>query len=100
MPCALLAACIPLIYHSRLCNQEVNTRVSDALTQVFSATKLNLLSENGQFIAVDELFSGKWRQYERRPDSFAEVQAKLAKFAGEAAINRGEHLVECLQGMR
>ncbi|EKM56901.1 uncharacterized protein PHACADRAFT_254278 [Phanerochaete carnosa HHB-10118-sp] len=54
-------------------------------------------TQSGQFFAVDELFSGRWRQFERRPDSFAEVQAKLARFAGEAAINRGERLVECLQ---
>ena len=46
---------------------------------------------------MDELFPGRWRQYQQRPDSFAEQQAKFARLAGEAALDRGEHLVECLQ---
>ena len=53
---------------------------------------------SGQYFAVDELFPGRWRQYERRPDSFAEQQAKFARLTGEAALDRGEHLLECLQG--
>lgn len=56
-----------------------------------------LPTESGQFFAVDELFPGRWRQYERRPDSFAEQQAKCARLAGEAAVDRGEYLIECLQ---
>ena len=46
---------------------------------------------------MDELFPGRWRQYEQRPDSFAEQQVKFARLAGEAALDRGEHLLECLQ---
>ncbi|KAI0691861.1 hypothetical protein BC835DRAFT_1359567 [Cytidiella melzeri] len=52
---------------------------------------------NGSFFSVEELFSGKWRQYDQRPDSFAEQQAKLARLATELAIDRGEHLRECMQ---
>ena len=47
---------------------------------------------------MDEIFPGRWRQYQRRPDSFAELQVKFARIAGEAAVDRGEYLVECLQG--
>ena len=59
----------------------------------FSHAALN----SGLFFAVDELFPGRWRQYEQRPDSFAEQQAKFARIGGEAALDRGEHLLECLQ---
>lgn len=52
---------------------------------------------NGQVFSVDELFPGRWRQFEQRPDSFAEQQAKFAKIAGDAALDRGERLEECLQ---
>ena len=52
----------------------------------------------GQFLSLDELFPGRWRKYERRPDSFAEHQATLAKSAAEESIDRGERLLECLQG--
>ena len=55
------------------------------------------MTANGLVFAVDELFPGRWRSLEPRPDSFAEQQAKFAKIAGEAALDRGEHLLECLQ---
>lgn len=54
----------------------------------------------GLFFAFEELFPGKWRQYDQRPDSFAESQATLARIANEFAIDRGERLIECLQGQR
>ncbi|GJE86693.1 fungal specific transcription factor domain-containing protein [Phanerochaete sordida] len=52
---------------------------------------------NGQFFHVDELFHGRWRAYERRPDSFSEEQARRAKTATEEAVDLGDRLVECLQ---
>ena len=52
----------------------------------------------GLFCAFEELFTGKWRQFDQRPDSFAESQATLARMANEVAIDRGEHLLECIQG--
>lgn len=52
---------------------------------------------SGQFLAFDELFPGRWRKYERRPDSFAELQAAFAKRTAEESIDRGERLLECLQ---
>ncbi|KAJ3530808.1 hypothetical protein NM688_g7659 [Phlebia brevispora] len=52
---------------------------------------------NGQFLVLDELFPGRWRQLDQRPDTFAEQQVKYAKLVGDAALDRGEHLVEDLQ---
>lgn len=52
---------------------------------------------SGQLLAFDELFPGRWRKYERRPDSFAELQAAFAKRTAEESIDRGERLLECLQ---
>ncbi len=71
-------------------------QVSTSLKDIFVLLR-PLSSANGQFFAVDELFPGRWRQLEQRPDSFAEQHAKYAKLAGEAALDRGEHLLECLQ---
>lgn len=47
---------------------------------------------------IEELFTGKWRQFDQRPDSFAESQATFARIANEVAIDKGEHLLECIQG--
>lgn len=55
------------------------------------------LTGSGEYFTVEELFPGRWRDYEQRPDSFAEQHAKFARIAGEAALDRGEHLLECLQ---
>ncbi|KAF7794076.1 hypothetical protein EIP86_005206 [Pleurotus ostreatoroseus] len=52
---------------------------------------------NGQFFIIDELFPGRWRQWDQRPDSFAEQQVRFANLVGDAALDRGEHLLECLQ---
>ncbi|KAI0337613.1 hypothetical protein BDW22DRAFT_1363872 [Trametopsis cervina] len=51
----------------------------------------------GPSFVLEELFAGRWRQNEHRPDSFAEQQAKLARIAGEAAIDRGESLMQAMQ---
>jgi hypothetical protein len=46
----------------------------------------------------DEIFNQKHRARERRPDSFAEQQAKLAKSGIEEYQNMGMSLLQCLQG--
>ncbi|PSR71418.1 hypothetical protein PHLCEN_2v12685 [Hermanssonia centrifuga] len=45
-----------------------------------------------------EIFAGRWRRTQTRPDSFAEQQIKLAKMALEDMIDTGARLVEGLQG--
>ncbi len=49
-------------------------------------------------VALDEIFAGRWRRTQTRPDSFAEQQIKLAKMALEDMIDTGARLVEGLQG--
>jgi hypothetical protein len=97
----LSAAFIRPTYHSRQCSQEASTHVISRRAQLIScSTKAQLFlffTETGQFFAMDELFPGRWRQYERRPDSFAETQAKLSRVTSEVAVDRGENLIECLQ---
>ncbi|KAJ3524974.1 hypothetical protein NM688_g8472 [Phlebia brevispora] len=44
-----------------------------------------------------EVFAGRWRKAQSRPDSFAEQQVKLAKFAVDDMLDTGTNLVEVLQ---
>ena len=48
-------------------------------------------------LSLDEIFAGRWRRVQSRPDSFAEQQAKLAKMAVEDLLDTGSDLVEVLQ---
>lgn len=47
----------------------------------------------------DEVFGARLRTLQRRPDSFAEQQIKLAKEQAETALDLGQHKFQCVQGM-
>ena len=96
-PCVPLAAYTQLTFRSPRHSRGVCIRVSH--NRAIGSTPLSqiTLSGSGEYFTVDELFPGRWREYDQRPDSFAEQHAKFAKIAGEAALDRGEHLLECLQ---
>lgn len=49
-------------------------------------------------LTPDEVFAGRWRRTESRPDSFAEQQVKLAKMVTDDLLDTGTDLVQVLQG--
>ncbi len=49
-------------------------------------------------MGTDEIFLERYRLKEKRPDSFAEIHAKLAKEFVDRFNAIGEHLFQVLQG--
>ncbi|KAH8102517.1 hypothetical protein BXZ70DRAFT_786901 [Cristinia sonorae] len=46
---------------------------------------------------IDEIFASRLRKLQRRPDSFAEQQAKFAKQAVEVGLDLGQNTFQCVQ---
>ncbi|THH33509.1 hypothetical protein EUX98_g641 [Antrodiella citrinella] len=46
---------------------------------------------------LDEIFASRLRKIQRRPDSFAEQQAKYAKQAMEVGLDLGQNTFQCVQ---
>lgn len=47
---------------------------------------------------LDEIFPSRLRKLQRRPDTFAEQQAKFAKQALEVGLDLGQNTFQCVQG--